>query len=181
MEFIRRWKALSFVRSRCLFTYFSPSINMPLYLFALFASLFVGGLCQNFTSPCHLPRLCRQRCIFGPDQVYHFSTSSFQCSAGALIVKSYDFVNWAFMRHSIPMLDCGPGYNMSGTPNWVGGIRASTIRYRKSNNKWYLIGCVNLWETHICIANKVTGLCGLLIDDDDTIYVVNGNTNVNVS
>jgi beta-xylosidase len=58
------------------------------------------------------------------------------------------------------------------------------------------MGCVNFWNTYIYTASNVTGPweqsavlpggncyydCGLLIDDDDTMYVVHGNTNVTIS
>lgn len=75
------------------------------------------------------------------------------------------------------------------------GTWASTLRYRASNGLWYWIGCIDFWNTHIFTASSVTGPwteaasmpgtcyydCGLLIDDDDTMYVVYGSTNVSVA
>ena len=153
-------------------------------------------LCQNFTNPVVYSDFADNDVFLGPDGAYYFSASSMQFSPGAPILKSYDLVHWAFLGHSVPTLDFGAGYNMSGTPNWVGGIWASTMRYRQSNGKWYWIGCVNFWTTYIYTASEVTGPweqaaalpggtcyydCGLLIDDDDTMYVVYGNTNISIA
>lgn len=74
----------------------------------------------------------------GPDGAYYFSASSFQFSPGAPIMKSYDLVNWELIGHSIPdVADFGSAYAMKGTPAYVGGVWASSMRYRKSNGLWY--------------------------------------------
>lgn len=131
----------------------------------------------------------------GPDGKYYYSASNMHYSPGAPILRSADLVNWKLIGHSVPFLNFGAQYNMTGGTDYTGGTWASTMRYRKSNGLWYWIGCVNFWVTYIYTASDVTGLwvqsaalygtcyydCGLLIDDDDTMYVVHGNTNVNMS
>lgn len=134
--------------------------------------------------------------FLGPDGAYYFSGSSFHYSPGAPILKSYDLVNWEFLGHSVPTLDFGSQYNMTPSPDYVGGIWASSMRYRPSNQKWYWIGCIGFWVTYVYTAPAVEGPweraaqfpggtcyydCGLLIDDDDTMYVVYGNTNVSIA
>ena len=150
----------------------------------------------NFTNPVVFSDFPDNDVFRGPDGAYYFSASSFHYSPGAPILKSYDLVNWDFIGHSLPTLDFGPGYHFEGTPRYVGGVWASTMRYRKSNDKWYWIGCIDFWNTYIYTAPNVTGPwekssqlpggtcyydCGLLIDDDDSMYVVYGNTNPSIS
>ena len=68
------------------------------------------------------------------------------------------------------------------------------MRYRSSNKLWYWIGCIEFTKTHIYTAPAVTGPwklsstlnkcyydCGLLIDDDDLMYVVYGIKDINIA
>ncbi len=111
-------------------------------------------------------------------------------------MRSYDLVNWEFIGHSVPFLSFGAQYNMtSNTTAYREGTWASTLRYRQSNGLWYWVGCIDFWTTHIYTAPAAAGPwtqaasmpgtcyydCGLLIDDDDTMYVVYGGTNVSVA
>ncbi|KAH7377886.1 glycosyl hydrolase family 43 protein [Pyrenochaeta sp. MPI-SDFR-AT-0127] len=133
----------------------------------------------------------------GPDGAFYFSASNFHYSPGAPILRSYDLVNWEPIGHSIPRLEFGDGYDLpSGGRAYRGGTWASTLRYRKSNGLWYWIGCTNFWYTWTFTAKAPEGpwtksaqseggICyydnGLLIDDDDTMYVVYGNGQVKVA
>ncbi|KAI9697352.1 MAG: hypothetical protein M1820_007858 [Bogoriella megaspora] len=154
-------------------------------------------LCQqNFTNPVIFSDFPDNDVFRGPDDAYYYSASSFHISPGAPILKSYDLVNWELVGHSLPTLNFGGGYDFSGPPAYVGGVWASTMRYRASNKKWYWIGCIGFWVTYIFTADDVLGPweqsaalpggtcyydCGLLIDDDDSMYVVYGNTNVSIA
>jgi beta-xylosidase len=161
---------------------------------ALFLTAFANP--ANYSNPIIYSDFADNDVSKGPDGAYYFSASSFQFSPGAPILKSWDLVNWELIGHSIPMLDFGAGYNMSGTPSWVLGVWASTLRYRESNKTWYWIGCIGFWNTYIYTAPNITGPwtksaalpggtcyydCGLLIDDDDSMYVAYGNTNVSIA
>lgn len=134
----------------------------------------------------------------GPDGAFYFSASNFHYSPGAPILRSLDLVNWEPVGHSIPRLTFGDGYDLppGGPRAYRGGTWASTLRYRESNGMWYWIGCTNFWITWVFTAKSVEGPwtnsanygggnCfydnGLLIDDDDTMYVVYGSGQVNVS
>jgi len=134
--------------------------------------------------------------IFRVNDTYYFSASNMHFSPGAPILRSYDLVNWEFVGHSVPVLDFGVQYNLTGSQvAYRKGTWASTMRYRKSNGLWYWIGCIDFWNTYVYTAEKVGGPwkrsasmpgncyydCGLLIDDDDTMYVVYGATNVSVA
>lgn len=133
----------------------------------------------------------------GPDGAYYFSASNMHYSPGAPLLKSWDLVNWELIGHSVPFLDFGDGYNLTnGQREYRGGTWASTMRYRPSNGLWYWIGCANFWYTYVYTAPNPEGPwtkaaqseggvcyydCGLLIDDDDTMYVVYGATDVSIA
>ncbi|KAF2015423.1 glycoside hydrolase family 43 protein [Aaosphaeria arxii CBS 175.79] len=133
----------------------------------------------------------------GPDDAFYFSASNFHYSPGAPILKSFDLVNWQVIGHSIPKLDFGDRYDLTTNETaYRGGTWASTLRYRKSNKTWYWIGCTNFYNSWVFTAPSVEGpwtksaligggICyydnGLLIDDDDTMYVVYGNPQVSVA
>jgi beta-xylosidase len=133
----------------------------------------------------------------GPDGAYYFSASNMHYSPGAPILRSHDLVNWEIIGHSVPTLDFGDArYNLAGDKAYRGGTWASTLRYRTSNKTWYWIGCVDFWYTYVYTSPSPTGPwkrsavfpggkcyydCGLLVDDDDTLYVVYGATDVHLA
>jgi len=126
---------------------------------------------------------------------YYYSASTMHYSPGAPILRSYDLVNWEFAGHSVPTLDFDSNaYNLSGSRAYVKGIWASTLNYRPSNRTFYWIGCVEFNRTYVYTATSVEGPwqkrarinncyydAGLLIDDDDTMYVAYGNTTISVA
>lgn len=109
------------------------------------------------------------------------------------MLRSYDLVHWEYLSHSVPRLDFDASYDLSGDRSYVNGIWASTLQYRKSNETFYWMGCMHNtgggwvftakspegpWEKH-------RGGCyydmGLLVDDDDTMYVAYGNGTISVA
>ncbi len=126
--------------------------------------------------------------------VFYYTASTFHHSPGAPVLRSYDLVNWQYVGHSVPALDFGPSYDLDGDRAYVNGIWASTLQYRESNATFYWMGCMHNagggyaftapspsgpWEKH------ATAQCyydmGLLIDDDDTMYVAYGNDTISVA
>ncbi|KAF3004551.1 hypothetical protein E8E14_002754 [Neopestalotiopsis sp. 37M] len=110
--------------------------------------------------------------VFRVGDVFYYSSSTFAYSPGAPLYKSYDL--------------------------------ASTVRYRNSTDTFYWIGCIENSKTYIYTSSgsgagsnngeaaswdwQQAGVldtcyydCGLLIDDDDTMYVAYGNTNISVA
>ncbi|KAK2599767.1 hypothetical protein N8I77_011493 [Diaporthe amygdali] len=143
--------------------------------------------------------------VFRIGDVFYYSSSTFAYSPGAPLYKSYDLANWTPVTHSVPTLDFGDKYNL-GTSNraYVQGIWASTVRYRESTDTFYWIGCIEFSKTYIYtssgsgaganngeaaswnwqkagVIDKCYYDCGLLIDDDDSMYVAYGNTNISVA
>ena len=149
----------------------------------------------TFNNPVVFEDFADNDIFLGPDNAYYFSGSNMHYSPGAPILRSYDLVNWKFIGHSVPTLSWSFKYDMaSGQAAYVKGTWASTMRYRKTNDLWYWIGCIEFTRTYIYTAPAVTGPwtlkstlnkcyydCGLLIDDDDLMYVVYGNKNISIA
>ncbi|THV07596.1 Arabinanase/levansucrase/invertase [Dendrothele bispora CBS 962.96] len=128
------------------------------------------------------------------NDTFLYSASTMHYSPGAPILRSYDLVNWEYIGHSVPRLDFGDAkYDLDGGNAYIRGLWASTLRFRPSNAKYYWIGCIDFSKTYIYTADDVQGEwtqasvidncyydCGLLVDDDDKLYVVYGGGN-NVS
>ncbi|KAI0174525.1 glycosyl hydrolase family 43 protein [Pestalotiopsis sp. NC0098] len=144
--------------------------------------------------------------VFRVGDVFYYSSSTFAYSPGAPLYKSYDLVNWAPVTHSVPTLDFGDKYNLPNSSDraYVKGIWASSVRYRESTDTFYWVGCIEFSKTYIYTSsgsgaganNGEAGSwnweqaavidtcyydCGLFIDDDDTMYVVYGNTQISVA
>lgn len=132
--------------------------------------------------------------IFRVDDAFYYSASTMHYSPGAPILKSYDLVNWEFIGHSVPSLAFGDKYNLDGRGTaYVNGIWASGMRYRESNGLWYWYGCIDFDKTHVFTATDPTGewtqhppldKCyydlGILIDEDDTMYLAYGSYDIGV-
>ncbi|KAH8799164.1 arabinoxylan hydrolase [Xylogone sp. PMI_703] len=141
--------------------------------------------------------------IFRLGDAYYYSASTMAYSPGAPLLRSYDLIHWEYMTHSVPVLDFGAKYFLNGSGSaYVEGVWASSLRYRKSNDRFYWIGCVDFAQTHIFTApgsiidkpgapatdwtehpaiNHCYYDCSLLIDDDDSMYVSFGSTNLSVA
>ncbi|MDO3686742.1 RICIN domain-containing protein [Micromonospora sp. C28ISP2-4] len=127
--------------------------------------------------------------------VYYMSASTMHYSPGAPVLRSWDLVNWEFAGHSVPRLDFGSKYDLSSSEHaYVDGIWASTLNYRPSNRTFYWAGCIDFAQTHIYTAAAVDGAwnrlatipncyydAGMLIDDNDTMYVAYGNGTISVA
>ncbi|KAH8804595.1 glycosyl hydrolase family 43 protein [Xylogone sp. PMI_703] len=152
---------------------------------------------KSFNNPVIYTDYADNDVFLGPDdRKFYFMASNMQYSPGAPILRSWDLVNWEPIAHAVPFLDFGAKYNMTdGQTAYNGGTWASTMRYRKSNGLWYWIGCfAHGTQSYVYIAHEVTGPwklsgtidvcyydCGLLIDNDDTMYIVYGNTNIRIA
>ncbi|KAF1350380.1 arabinoxylan hydrolase [Lizonia empirigonia] len=103
----------------------------------------------------------------------------------APVLKSYDLVNWTPVSHSVPRLNFGPKYDLNNATDraYVQGIWASTLQYRESTDTFYWMGCIADGPTYT--SQGTLPRCyydnGLLIDDDDTMYMAYGKTTINVA
>ena len=132
--------------------------------------------------------------IFRVGDTYYYSASNMHYSPGAPILRSWDLVNWEYVGHSVPVLDFGPAYDLNGSNAYNKGTWASFLNYRKSDKTFYWGGCIEFKKTYIYTAPAAEGPwkrhavldncyydAGLLIDDDDTLYVAYGNTTMHVA
>lgn len=131
------------------------------------------------------------------NETYYYTTSTFQFSPGAAILRSYDLVNWEYIGHSVPRLEFNPqeAYDLeNGQQAYVDGIWASSMRYRPSDETFYWIGCITANNTYIYTAQDPAGEwelastigncyydCGLLFDEDDSIFVAFGSYNISIA
>ena len=127
--------------------------------------------------------------------VYYYSASTMHYSPGAPVLRSYDLVSWEHAGHSVPRLDFDDErYDLVGGSRYVKGIWASALGYRPSERTFYWYGCVELDRTYVFTAPAVEGPwtrkgrieaayydAGLLVDEDDTMYVAYGNTTISVA
>ncbi len=128
------------------------------------------------------------------DDTFYYLASNMHYSPGAPILRSYDLINWEYAGHAVPVLDFSSKYDLSGGNAYVKGTWASTLNYRESNQTFYFIACIEFSKTYVYTASAVEGPwqknpainncyydAGLLIDDDDAMYVAYGNTSISVA
>ncbi|KEY64414.1 hypothetical protein S7711_08472 [Stachybotrys chartarum IBT 7711] len=154
-----------------------------------------GGVAptQSFTNPVLWEDLADND-VFRVGSDYYYTSSTMHYSPGAPVLHSRDLVNWEYVGHAVPTLDWGSKYNLNGARAYVNGIWASTMRYRRSNGLYYWLGCIDFGSTYIYTSTSPSGpwrlggrinTCyydaGMLIDDDDTIYVAYGNSQISVA
>jgi beta-xylosidase len=132
--------------------------------------------------------------LFRVGDTFYYSASNMHYSPGVPILRSYDLVHWAYVGHAVPVLDFGPGYDLEGGNAYVKGTWASFLGYRPANKTFYWGGCIHGSTTYVYTAASVEGPwhrhavlpqcyydAGLLVDDDNTMYVAWGNTTLHVS
>ena len=150
--------------------------------------LILTVLTQCKSAPYHNPMLWEDTAdidVFGVNDTFYYSASSMHFSPGAPILRSLDLVSWEFAGHSVPALDFGSDYyDLIGGQACVKGVWASFLKYRESNALFYWGGCINFTNTYIYTSAAVERPweqaavlgtcyydCGLLIDDNDIMYV----------
>jgi beta-xylosidase len=181
------------------------SFRHSIFGFGLFSSMLIGGLAaahgqsvptvnaSAFRNPVLWEDLADID-ILRVGDAYYYSASNMAYSPGAPVLRSYDLVHWEYIGHSIPVLDFSPAYDMQGGRAYVKGSWASFLGYRKSNKTFYWGGCIEFKKTHIYTATDPAGPwkkhaildqcyydAGLLVDDDDTMYVAYGNKKISVA
>ena len=158
-----------------------------------------AGVCRRWWTAPNLPNPVIWEDLPDPEVIrvedtYYYTGSSFHYSPGAPLLRSYDLVRWEYIGHSVPALDFGPTYNLQGGNSYVDGVWASTLQYRRSNETFYWMGCMHdVGGAYVFTAKSPTGpwekhnnqQCyydmGLLIDDDDKMYVAFGNDTISVA
>jgi beta-xylosidase len=125
---------------------------------------------------------------------FYMTASTMHYSPGAPVLHSRDLVNWEFIGHSVPRLDFSDWYDLNGGHRYVGGIWASSITHRASENRFYWLGQIDFHRSFMYTATDAAGPwtrhaefprsyydAGMLVDTDDTIYVAYGATKISVA
>ncbi|MGC4089999.1 MAG: glycoside hydrolase 43 family protein [Polyangiaceae bacterium] len=128
------------------------------------------------------------------DDTYYYTASNMHYSPGAPILRSYDLIDWEYAGHAVPVLDFSTKYDLNGGQAYIKGTWASTLQYRKSNKTFYWLGCIEFGKTYVYTASGVEGPwtkhpainncyydAGMLVDDNDTMYVAYGNSTLSVA
>jgi beta-xylosidase len=153
---------------------------------AILSFMVFRALAQNFNNPILYQDLADID-IMREGDAFYFSASTMHFSPGAPILRSYDLVNWEYFSHSVPTLDFGgsKAYNLTGESAYNKGIYASYFNYNSKTKTWFWGGCTTGdYKTHIFTASSPQGPwtkksvlnfcyydCGMLVDDDGTMYV----------
>ncbi|GAB4000624.1 hypothetical protein GCM10029992_33120 [Glycomyces albus] len=148
---------------------------------------------QTFTNPAVWQDFADVDIIRVGDTFY-LSASTMHYSPGAPVLRSWDLVNWEFAGHSVPRLDFGAKYDLNGGRGYVRGIWASSLNHRPSDGRFYWIGQIDFASSYVYTAASAEGPwsrhaqigrsyfdAGLLFDDDDSVYVAYGNTEIRVA
>jgi beta-xylosidase len=173
------------------------ALALGLTVFAAAVPAQIGLVSPNPAPDFHNPVLWEDLAdtdILRVGDTYYYSASTMHYSPGAPILRSYDLVHWEYVGHSVPVLDFSPAYDLNGASAYVKGIWASFLGYRKTNRTFYWGGCIEFKKTYIYTAAAVEGAwkktavlnhcyydAGLLVDDDDKMYVAYGNTKLHVA
>lgn len=128
--------------------------------------------------------------------IYYMSCSTFHYSPGAAVLRSFNLMDWEHIGHSVPKL-FGDRFSLDGehSGSYIKGVWASTMRFRPSNGLFYWYGPLQGTErTFIFTAKDPAGdwtplkpiekFCydlGLLVDEDDTMYLAYGTKTIHVS
>ena len=125
---------------------------------------------------------------------YYASASTMHYSPGAPVLRSYDLVNWEFAGHSVPVLDFGAKYDLNGgralRPGHLGVVTglppeqrdlllARPDRLRPDLHLHRHRGRGPVEQAHH--DRHAYYDAGLLVDNDDTLYVAYGNTTISVA
>ncbi|KAL5334615.1 glycosyl hydrolase [Aspergillus crustosus] len=130
-------------------------------------------------------------------ETYYMSASSFHFSPGAPVLQSPDLINWSYIGHSVPSLPPHSRFSLDGKrPTAYGkGVWASTMKYRESNGLFYFYTAIQgTDETYVYTATSPDGVwtahppidrfyydLGLLVDDDDAMYIAYGTKTIEVA
>jgi beta-xylosidase len=130
--------------------------------------------------------------ILRVNSTYYLSASTMHFSPGAPLLRSPDLHHWEYIGHSVPTLDFGPAYSLTGGSRaYNKGIWASFLN-RRHDGAWLWGGCID-GRTHIYESAapqgpwaRITTLakcyydCGLLVDNDGSLYVAYGAAKITV-
>lgn len=126
-------------------------------------------------------------------ETYYMVSTTMHFMPGCVILRSYNLVDWEIASYVYDELDGTPGQRLfDGKGVYGQGMWAGCIRFY--NDKFYVTFIANdTHKTYLYTADTVEGPwkkseikgfyhdMSLLFDDDGRVYVVSGNTNINLT
>lgn len=124
---------------------------------------------------------------------YYMVSTTMYFMPGGDLLRSYDLLHWEFVGHIFERLEDNPAHRLESGQNIFGkGMWAPSLRYH--GGKFYVsFSCNDTHCSHIFIANEPEGpwvhhVMGdffhdpsLFFDDDGRVYIVYGNTELNIT
>ena len=123
---------------------------------------------------------------------YYICSTTMYFMPGAVILRSYDLINWEYCSHVYDKLEDTPRQNLDGANAYGNGMWAPVIRYH--DGVFHVVFVAN--DTHKTYHYTATDIKGpwkksyiegfyhdtsLLFDDDGRIYLMHGNRNIRVT
>ncbi len=147
----------------------------------------------NTTSTYIIPSDFPDPDIIRVDDTYYMISTTMHFMPGAVILRSYNLIDWEFCSYVYDELDTTPGQTLQDNKGIYGrGMWAASLRYYKGifyvsfvandTHKTYLYTSTNIqgpWKK----AN-IKGFyhdMSILFDDDDKVYIVHGNTEITLT
>ena len=124
------------------------------------------------------------------DTYYMISTTMY-FMPGAVILRSYDLINWEYCTRIYDVLEDTPRQRLDEGNAYSAGMWAATLRFHKG--RFYVIFVANdTHKTYLYRADDIMGPwqksemegfyhdCSLLFDDDERVYLVYGGKEIHL-
>lgn len=127
------------------------------------------------------------------EDTYYMVSTTMHMMPGAVILRSYDLINWEIISYVYDRLDGTPNQRLEGDECIYGkGMWAASLRFHKG--VFYVCFIANdTHKTYLYTAEDIKGPWkkqyiegfyydnSLLFDDDDRVYIVYGNTEIHLT
>ncbi len=121
---------------------------------------------------------------------YYMISTTMHFMPGCVILRSYDLIHWETVTHVYDALEDTPGQRLEGENHiYSKGMWAGSLRYHKG--QFYVCFVANdTHKTYVYTATDINGPwtkhimegfyhdCSILFDDDDRVYLIHGNTEI---
>lgn len=127
------------------------------------------------------------------NDTYYMVSTTMHFMPGCVILRSYNLVDWEFASYVFDQLEETPGQTLQDNKGVYGkGMWAACIRHQ--NGKFYISFVANdTHKTYLFTSEKIEGPwqkseipgfyhdMSILFDDDEKVYCVSGNMNINLT
>lgn len=127
------------------------------------------------------------------DDTYYMISTTMHFMPGGVILRSFDLINWEILTYVYEELDHTDAQCLVGDESIYGkGMWAASLRYHKE--KFYVcFVCNDTGKTYLFQSKDIMGPwekqtikgfyhdCSLLFDEDDRVYIVSGNSKIQLT